>query len=260
MASIKEKVRLVISSRDKLVSTQTTSDFTITINKPIRRISSMQIESISIPFSFYIIDNTMNSLELDNSGVTIQIPPGNYTAVSLCSAVKQALDTAYAEVTTVTFSPITGFVTISKPSAFNIMPTGLAIIMGFTDATHQVSNTQHTATVALNLSGPPHLAVVSDFLTKPINTKIRSSRDPSLPVNTVDIRYDNVLAVVPITSPPGGVITLDNAYNQEQITLAYSLDITQNDVIDITIYNPVTELPVDLNGLDVDIVITFMTY
>lgn len=105
----------------------------------INRAVSVRLDKISIPFTWYSINSHNNVFVFTESGTTytITIAPGNYTAVSLASAIKSLIAATAAVLTyDVSFDDNTGKFTISAGGNFIInggstaftahVPTGFA--------------------------------------------------------------------------------------------------------------------------------------
>lgn len=62
--------------------------------RPLNNIAAMKILSAEIPFTYYIVNSTNNTFTISNltpTTVTITIPPGNYTAATLATAIALAI-------------------------------------------------------------------------------------------------------------------------------------------------------------------------
>lgn len=253
MANIKEYIRAVVNSSRRLNPlTETTSSFTFSFNKAIPRISEIIIESIQIPFSFYVINATNNVLTFNNGTIVVTMPIGNYTSTSLSITLKPLIDTAFGDTTTtVSFSFNTFKLTIARGTAFIvdsllIVPAStLSNILGF--VVSSISGISATGANAINISGPNYISILSNALTKPVNHKTAFA----------DASYSNVLATIPVNVSPGNMITSYFTI-QEPLKYSYKYAITPKTVIDFTIVDEFNNV-LNLNGLDIGIQMYFIT-
>jgi hypothetical protein len=243
---IKERINAVINSKDRINPENTTSsDFTISFNRVAQRIVEIIIESIQIPFSFYTINDTNNTLNiLFNGGNTeYTIENGNYTATSLVTELKNVLGGGY----NVTFSPKTFKYTITNNTEFRVdILSPLAKILGFKkNPDPLIFYTSRVGDGTINISGPNYLLLSSGYFTRLINSNTLYSNND----------YNNVLMLIPVNVSPGDIINLSPRL---QLRLAYKANITINDIIDIQITDEFNNI-IDLNGLDVSLNLTFIT-
>jgi hypothetical protein len=246
-------VRARIDSAKRLnPNTESTSDFTYSLNDDTKRIVAYIIESITIPFTFYEINNANNVITFNNGTITVTIPPGHYTASSLTTELKSLIDIAFGDATTsVSYSGNTYKLTIARGNSFIVdgyidvpASTGSGII-GFNVSS--ANSTTNTGDSTINISGPSHVSIASDYLTKNISNRMRY----------IDDTYSDVLLSLPILVQPGNDITLVNNM-QVSIPLDNKYSILKTDKIDITIRDPYNNV-LDLNGRNVVIDLIFVT-
>lgn len=251
--SVKEFIRGVVNSRKRLnPTTETSSNFTFSFNRNVHRITEIVLTSIQIPYSFYSINATNNVLTFNDDALFITLVPGNYTSTSLTLALKQLIDSAFGDTTTVvTFSYSTYKITITRGVAFSVdsytdVPQStLSNILGFAITTATAISV--TGINVINISGPNYINIVSNFLTKPIDHKV-------LYINS---SYSNVLATIPVTVGPGNTIT--SFYQvSEPIRFSYKYSILTTSIIDFKITDEYGNI-LNLNGLDIDIQFYFIT-
>lgn len=250
MAYVKERIRAVINSANRLVSGDSSGDFTFSFNDTVNRISEISIEKIEIPFSFYVINSTNNVLTFNDAADSITITPGNYTGSSLTTEMNIRLAIAFAgQSPNVTFSSSTYKLTITKTAAFKVdtfadQPTSTASkMLGFqvTSAT----STSVTGDSALNISGPNYILITSSFFTAPIQHNTLYS----------DSSYSNVFWSVPIDTSPGNIIT---STPKSPIRLNYKFTVSSSDVIDLQLRDDLGNV-LSLNGLDWSMHLVFIT-
>jgi hypothetical protein len=128
--------------------------------------------------------------------------PGNYNGNTLASAISTAMAAVFAGETPVaTFSTGTYRLTISKTNAFVVdseidVPTStLSTFIGF--SVSSASSASVTGDTPINISGPSYIVLRSNYLTKYLNYKTLYS----------NISYANALAIIPVNSAPGGIIS-----------------------------------------------------
>jgi hypothetical protein len=248
----KEYIRARIDSAKRLnPSTETTSNFTYSLNENTKRVTGYIIESITIPFTFYEINSSNNVITFNNGATTITIPPGHYTASSFTTTLKGLMDIAFGDsTTTVSYSDSTYKLTIARGTPFIVdsyisvpASTGSGIIGFNVSSTNSTTNTGDST---INISGPTHVNIASAYLTNYLSNKMRF----------VDNTYSNVLLSIPILIQPGNDITLVNNM-PVSIVLSGKFDIMKNDIIDISIRDPYNNV-LDFNGRNIVIDIIFV--
>lgn len=247
----KERVRAVINSKDRLNPlTETTSDFTFSFNRNNSRITEIILESIQIPFSFYVINSSNNVITFNSGAIVATIAPGNYNSSSLSLELKNKINTAFGDTnTTVTYSSSTFKLTITRTTSFvidsfvTIPASTLSKTIGFRISS--VSGTTAIGDTAINISGPNYLLIYSKFLARPIFRK-------TLYVND---NYQDVLIAVPVNTSQGNIITMNPNI---PIRLSYKFNISSSDIIDIQIRDE-NENIINLNGLDIALQLVFVT-
>jgi len=249
MSRIKERIQVVINSRNRLnPDTDSSSNFTWSYNEIINRITEIRLDSIQIPFMWYIINNTNNTLVVNGNDIVVS--EGNYTATTIIPELINKIDAVIGNNTTITFSSITGKLTISGDNPIQIFadnpPTTnspLASLLGFLE--NSSSALSITGDSTINISGPNYIRIVSDFLTKPINNKTIFSDDS----------LQNSLLVIPVHSSFGDIITHESDL---PLRLSYKFTIRPSDIIDIKLIDEFNNI-IDLNGQEWAAQMTFIT-
>lgn len=118
-----EPVVILIDSRRRNTNSNSTSDFTQSIQATAVRVKDFWIQNIVIPHSMYNIETGVNDtfvVEVTGTGIdtTVVIPAGYYIGSTLASAIATALGGAY----TCSFSAITGKLTVGNSTAFKVKP------------------------------------------------------------------------------------------------------------------------------------------
>jgi hypothetical protein len=264
-----ETVRAFVTSKYRLntiqpdpttgITGETTGNFTFSFNEDIMRITEIIVESIQIPYSFYVINALNNSLTFDNQTVEITIPPGNYTTTTLASKLTALINAGYNDTTTtVSFNYSTFTLTISRGTAFIIDSlyggfgspfTGTAArLLGFDTGTTLA--TSATSSKPINISGPNYLLLRSNFLSRPISNKMVTNAHSS-------VSYNDVILTVPVSASPGDIITLDEKMPLP-IKFGYKFNILNTDIIDFTITDEEGTI-MDFNEIDYSIQFAFIT-
>lgn len=112
-----------IDSRDRdYAAYPNSSDFSIELPDTLKNISSAVLVSAELPLSYYVFSAARGTTSLtvvrNGTSQTISVPDGNYTTASMASALKAALDAAYAPATwTVSFNPTTMKCTLASAGA-----------------------------------------------------------------------------------------------------------------------------------------------
>jgi hypothetical protein len=230
---------------------ETSSNFTFSFNKDIKRIVEIYISSIHVPYSFYAISDYNNTFTMNNGNITITIPPGNYTTTTICAILKSLIDSAFNDTTTnVIFSYSTFKLTITRGIAFNIDAviypyTNAAKILGFNTSSQVAFSV--TSDSAINISGPNYIVLHSKVLSHPINNKILYSDDT----------YTDVLATIPVDVGVGEILSLTNTVPLP-IKYSYKYNYVAGSAIDFTITDEFGNI-LNLNGGDVAIQLVFIT-
>jgi hypothetical protein len=235
----KERIRLVVTSAKRNnKSTTTSSNFVYQINRTVTRIKEVFINSINIPFTFYVINSSNNVLVFENGLFSITIPPGNYNSTSL-GATLQSLLAASGNPFTVTFSLTTYKLTItSSAQVFNVVsitddPTSTAApLLGFNVTAPLALSV--TADSVMNISGPNYIQIKSNFFTNPSHHKIVYA----------DNTYQNTFVLIPITTGPGNALFVSPTL---PIRFNYKLTISPNDLIDFQLTDE-DGVEINLNG------------
>lgn len=244
-----DNIILVVDSKKRYSGTAT--DFIYRINESIDRIRKITVVQLSLPFSYYTVNSTNNTLVLNNGANIATIPPGTYNLTNFQLTLQAALNAAgpnngYS----VSYNISTGLTTIFNASGVTInseisQPTStFATSLGFlSDAT----GTSVTSDSATNLSGPRFLYVSSRKLCKYF-----VSQKPRYANNT----FSNAIGIILPNVAFGGFISeftpLEVTISDNKGGASYST----TDNIDFTLYDEFDNI-VDLNGLEWWLVLKF---
>ena len=135
------------------------NNFTYYLKEPIKNVSSFKITSAEIPLSYYNerssgVDANNTFKFSENGGtttLTASIPSGYYTSTSIAPALSTAMNTAStnAILYNISYSSITGFITISASGNFLVMYTSwlsLNWLLGFNQRSNSISTSQTAQT------------------------------------------------------------------------------------------------------------------
>ena len=125
---------LLISSENRLNPNLTTStNFTVQLANPINEVYALYgLKAATIPKTYYNIDSPRNQFTItDSSGTnTVVLTPGNYSMANLLIELAAQLNALAVDTYTVTYSEISGKITITSSFAgFSVNPT-LATLRG----------------------------------------------------------------------------------------------------------------------------------
>lgn len=216
---------------------------TIYQNDPSIIHRQVQLLNAQIPYSFYVINytNQIFRYQLGAGAITsVNIPVGNYTANSLITALKTAVNNVNFNVV---ISSINGRLTFTYNSSFiiyNNFTYSIGSVLGFNSATTNTSVANSiTPTNALNLLGIKVL-------------HIRSSNLVMQNVSSVQGGQTTLLAAVPVTAVPFGMIDYsDNGSNN------ISIDNRDLDDIYLELIDGETGEYINMNGQDFCITLAF---
>jgi len=80
-------------------TTGVSENFTLTLDKPIFRVSKVDVVSIEIPYSFYVVNVNNNVFDFEDGIGTpyqITIPVGNYDGTTFATQLTTSMDAVYA--------------------------------------------------------------------------------------------------------------------------------------------------------------------
>jgi hypothetical protein len=253
MSSLKERVNVVINSKKRrLPNTETSSNFTYSLNRDITRITDIIIKAVQMPYTFYGVNSLNNVVTFNNNAAFITIEPGNYTSTTMSIELKSKIDLALGGTSTVvTFNNVTYKFTITRGSAFildgapTVPASTAAKILGFSVSSPSASTIISDSVVSL--SGPNYVNIISTFLTKTIHHKVIYA----------DSSYEGVLFTIPLNGGPGDIITVGEQPTLP-VRLSYKAKILSTDIIDIILKDD-DNVIINLNGSDFSMELVFIT-
>lgn len=168
---IKNQV-VVIDSRDRDISSYpSNSNYQIDLDEEYKNILSVELVSIDIPKTQYLINNSNNLLYFKISGITYTttVVMGNYTITELLSALKTSMDTLSSQVFTISNSTITNKITISVAvGTFDLLfvdkTQHMGKLLGFDTTIDYETKTTQVAPNQYNLNGPTYIILhINEF-------------------------------------------------------------------------------------------------
>ena len=194
----------------------------------------VQLLNAQIPYSFYVVNYTNNLFKYNlGTGITtVTIPPGNYQANTLITAIKTAV--GYAPFT-IAISSINGKLTFSSDVAFTIYNNftySIGSLLGF--SSNSINN---SVSISLTCPYPLNLLGIK-------NLQIRSSNLVMRNVSSVQGGQTTLLASVPVSAVPFGMIDYIDKGN------LISLDNQDLDDILIELIDGETGQYINMNGQD----------
>ncbi len=162
----RDSICVFVDSKFRVSPTTTTSsDFKYRLDAAVDRVKDIDIRSIQIPRSYYVINARNNVIQL-TAGTGI-VAPGNYSINTLIVALTTVANAVGGGPYTITYSDITGKLTIASGAAFQVLttaPNNICFCLGFSvDSAIAVSN---TGDKVVDISGPNYLIVKSQALTQ----------------------------------------------------------------------------------------------
>jgi hypothetical protein len=197
--------------------------------------NTIKVSHCEIPYSFYILNSNNNQLNLSSGNITIE--SGNYNVNSFMEYIK----TNYSNLITVTFSILTGRLTLTSTEPFNILGSStIGNILGFENGLNYMSDNNNK--------------IVLPYPANFIGAKNLYIKCPNLILNNYDsvTRTENTLCSIPISVPPYSLIIYDNDDEGSII------ENKQINYLDIEISDELAQL-VNFHNIDWNITITIKT-
>lgn len=168
---------LVLNSLDR--SNGESHSFILQLPRSYNNIIAIELQSVSMPTSFYNIKSGFNNTIVFNDGTdrTVTLNPGNYSASAIATEIQTKLNASASSLTfTVSFSSNTMKMTIAADGAFVLKFTNSQSCwreLGFTN-TDTSSATSHTGTNVISLDRPHHIYIHVAELDSRIETSSSS--------------------------------------------------------------------------------------
>ena len=223
------QIHLSSSDADRIRTNKSDCEF----NLPTIEIDSQQqifvsVQSASIPYTFYNINSTNNTLNyaIATTNYSIAATPGNYSIIDLINFFK-----IYLTNFTVTYNPITSQLTfVNATNDFTFLSTSTCLkLIGFSGQATSSSKVL-TSTATINLITYPCICIATNIQTLNIHKYASNNRF--------------VLCSIPVDVAPWGMI---NYRNLSQFRVNTFTNVISN--LEIKLVDHQNNL-VDLNGAD----------
>ena len=173
---------------------------------------ALSVDSAAIPHSFYNVTTANNTVVVSEivSTVTkvrvLSVPPGNYTATTLKTALTSELNSTTSTVSyTVSFTELTGKYTFSIAKKNSADSNISASIIGATTSLGPVLGLAQTTNHQI-LEGSPVTGNVADFVVHHHIAVESNLSSFSILDSKNKMQSTNLLALIPITAPIFGII------------------------------------------------------
>jgi len=188
-----ERVTHIIDSTNR--SSGTNENFTITLTEPLIRVKKVEVVTVEIPYTFYVVNTNNNIVDFENAGGTplqATLDQGNYSGTSFAAHLVAKLDALYAG-WTILYSSNTYKIRFQHTGNFELKSSGTAsALLGLVGDSGVT--TDFTAPGISNLSGPNYVLIRSDTLTRPMKNR------PLLGVADSDVLYKMTIQTGPGTT------------------------------------------------------------
>jgi len=200
---------LYISSRDKIVPSDTSSSFKVHLNHPIEGKHWINLSYFSVMNTIYNVTSENNNITVDVGGTPYNavIPIGSYNITSLTGALKSALDNNGSLLTyAVSYSDTTFLITISAGSSFSLLfgtsKNQINEVIGFEPQDTNAA-TSVTGSYAIDLHSPILFVRINE-----LGSQYNASNHD-----------DRMTFVVPVQVNSGDMITYTekSAYDQQKL-------------------------------------------
>ncbi len=182
---------LVLSSEDKVLSSDTTNQFTLRVRPAVLNARAVTLLWAIIPNSTYNINQYNNRLYFTDGGGahTITITAGSYNTTTLGAAIAAAMTAAGAQTYTVAYDAGTYHYTISAPGAFSLqyINTNTATIfptLGYKFTANSGSSTSFVSNSAVALWDNPYWLIRVDKFSSHVQTSDPDSNFGAFIVDT----------------------------------------------------------------------------
>jgi len=236
-----ERVNVNIDSKDR--TSGTNENFIITLSPKLTRVVACDVVSVEVPFSYYTVNTSNNVLKFTNAvptTFTATVTPGNYDGITFAGQLQTLMNAQMAGFT-VTYNVASYTLTFANASQFNILLSGSTIAPVIGISADSGLTTSYTTQIALNLSGPNFLMILSSRI---VNLK---KYKPYFHSGTSTCLYK-----LQINDGPGTIICDKNVF-PNSVNFGVRNDIDQ---IDLNLVDPDGNT-VDLNGQRWSITLVF---
>lgn len=198
---------------------------------------------LEIPYSFYVVNENNNQLIVNNT--TLEVPIGNYNALTLLEAINQLFsDNGFTDFE-LTFNSTNGKYTLTSPIYFYVNPSSISKIVGLDNDT--IYNSIFDFITELYILEFPYLANTGGTKNIYIRTNIITNN-----LNTANNDV-NILKSVAIDVPPFGFIMYSNKEGVETLVKNREMNSLEIELLDDDLRE------INFNNLEWSITIEFKT-
>ncbi len=269
---------LIIDSRLKNKSTDTSSNFTVLLSYP-RKNHKLKFKKFVGKFSWYPIDSTNNTYSITENVTTMTgtiATPSSWTGTDIATAWTTSLNglglanTYLVTYNTATFKYVVSLSAGAANFGFNWLTQNNTLnkILGFNLINDTAGATQTSANVGYTL-GFDYIVVKSSNLRSGQNSKSDAYYNTTVALGNTDIRLNDtnsVICTIPVNVGIGGTIIMTE--ETEKLEFIYQCkcgdstkqsyacnqqkgDLKILDLIDLQLVNPWTDLPIQMNGSEI---------
>ena len=214
--------------------TSSASNYNITLPINMNNVVQMQLSSIEIPITFYVVSkqygNNFFSISVNNQTTIINIPDGNYNEITIMDAINNQLSLIGAPFNEVLFTAnilnsitgtgqtLVGFSDLSGNTSIELnfqadksglddrntpLPLKLGWLLGFRNGIY-VNNLNYVSEGVIDITGPKYLYLVIDDHNNNVNNNFYSAFNSS-------ILNNNIIARIALTSSIFTVLQQNNS-------------------------------------------------
>ena len=228
---IKKNLNIDTRFRDNYYANSSTN-FNITLPININDVLQMQLAAIELPTTYYVVSKQYgnNFFSLSVNGITsiINIPEGNYTTVSIMTAINNQLQLAGTPFNKVVFEinlingtgsnqTMVGFSDLSGNTSIELnfqadrngipdnntpLPLKFGWLLGFRNGIY-INNLNYVSEGIIDVTGPNYLFLVVDDFNNNVNNSFYSAFNSS-------ILNKNILARISLTSNTFNILQQNN--------------------------------------------------
>lgn len=193
--------------------------YLISFNKNILY-QSIKLSHAEIPYSFYIINDTNNSIKIN--GINMIIDNGNYNAYTLLEKLNQLLTKNNIQAS-ISLDTSTGKYLLTSNNPITINSSTIYKIIGLDDfLIHGILNPT-TSKYIINFAYPVNTGGIRNIFIK-----------TNLITNNLNLRNNDssVIKSIPVNVPPFGIIQYNNTENLESIIRNRETDVLEIELVD----------------------------
>lgn len=164
-----KRTLVLINSKDRIDSTTTPSNFKVRLDRAIHNVSSIQIRSIEIPFSFYPINVNNNTVAWEDNvpnSYSCTLTNKYYTGSDLATELATKMNAEMSGFT-VTYDNNTMKFTFANATQFKFVPDSMSgdVLLGISNTITQSLGTSKVSDRVVNFAGSNYLLIESSNLS-----------------------------------------------------------------------------------------------